>query len=347
MATIYRDRDADLTYLEKRIVGVIGYGNQGRSQAQNLRDSGVATIIGSPRDASADQAQADGFQVYSIAEASKRADVLLLLLPDEVLAQVYHDHIATNLRAGMVLTFASGYNITFGLLVPPPDVDVILIAPRMGGKGVRDTFLEGIGFPSLVGIGQDTSGHALEIALALAKAIGSTRRGAMRSSFREETMVDLLTEHVGSIYFTRMLFDTLVEAGCDPEVVLLELYASGELVEYAKDQRDMGLWNQLRLHSRTSQYGQQVTSLRFMDVEATRDQLRRMLAHIQSGEFAKEWQAEQRAGSANLRRITDENLQHPMQKAENGLYRRLGRRREDVETADWLTGGGDPSRVEG
>ncbi len=166
MAKFFFDRDADLSLLANRTVGILGYGNQGQAQALNLRDSGVQVIIGNQEDAFAQQARRDGFVVYPIAEAAQRADILFLLVPDEFMPKVYQQQVAAYLRPQMVLNFASGYNITFGFINPPPDVDVTLLAPRMIGKGVRETYLRGSGFPSLIAVHQDASGHALETVLA-------------------------------------------------------------------------------------------------------------------------------------------------------------------------------------
>lgn len=336
MARLFFDSDANLTCLANRTVGILGYGNQGQAQALNLRDSGVRVIIGNQEDAFARQAREDGFAVYPIPEAAQQADILFLLVPDEIMPKIYRQQVEPHLRPQMVLNFASGYNITFGFIVPPPDVDVTLLAPRMIGKGVRETYLRGSGFPSLIAVHQDASGKALETVLALAKGIGSTRVGVALTTFAEETTVDLFSEQSGDLYFPRLMFEVLVEAGCDPDVVLLELYASGELSEMYAAARDMGLWGQLRLHSRTSQYGQQITSLKFVDHEAIRNQLRKVVQHIQSGGFSREWAEEQERGFVNLIRVTNVNLQHPMQVAENRLYRLLGRRTEDLVSADWL-----------
>lgn len=339
MAKIYFDQDADLEILKGRTVGILGYGNQGQAQALNLRDSGVNVCVGSPRDASAEQARADGFPVYSISEGVRNADIIFVLIPDEVMPAVYAADIAPNLSAGKALVFASGYNITYKRVVPPEDVDILLLAPRMIGKGVRDTYLSGIGFPSLVAVHQDASGQALPLTLALAKGIGSTRMGAVLSSFSEETTVDLFSEQIGMIYLFRSMFEVLVEAGCDPDVVLLEIYASGEWSEVFAAARDLGLWGQLRLHSRTSQYGQQVTSREQMNLDSIRDQFREVVRHIQSGDFSQEWDQEQEAGYPTLAQVTEDNLRHPMQEAENRLYRLLGRREADLTTPAWLKGG--------
>lgn len=332
MAKIYFDKDVDRTVLEGKVLGIVGYGNQGRAQALNLRDSGFQVIIGNRQDASWDQAREDGFPVYTVAETASQADILLLLVPDEVAPQVYEEDIAQNLREGKVIDFASGYNITFGFIIPPPTVDVVMVAPRMIGQGVRDTFIQGRGFPSLLGIHQDPSGQALDIALAIAQGIGSTRMGAVMSSFDEETLVDLFSEHLDYIYAIRRAYEVLVEAGCSPEVVLLEWYASGEAIAGAKAIMEMGLWGQLPLHSRTSQYGQEVwTRLSPEEDEAAKAKLREVIDDIRSGRFAQEWMREQQAGMPNFKRIRKENLTHPMLAEEKRLYRVLGREIKDPE----------------
>lgn len=336
MARIYFDQDADLEHLEGRTVAVIGYGNQGQAQALNLRDSSVNVIVGSPPDASARQAEGDGFEVRSVAEAARAGDVLLMLIPDDVMPAAYRDQVQPGLREGDALIFASGYNVAFGRIVPPSAMDVAMVAPRMIGKGVRETFLEGRGFPSLVAVEQDATGRAMDVTLAIAKGIGSTRMGAIHSSFREEALVDLFTEQSGGLQLYRLMFEALVEAGCDPDVVLLELYASGELSEMWAAARDLGLFGQLRLHSRTSQYGQQVTSLRHLDADEVRRQFRAVIEHITSGTFAEEWDEERRSGFARLRPAAQANLSHPMQLAENRLYRELRRRTDQVELPEWL-----------
>jgi ketol-acid reductoisomerase len=336
MAKLFFDDDADLNYLKGLTMGFIGYGNQGRAQALNLRDSGVEVIAGSGTEWSIEMAREDEIPIYPLTEIAKKAHILFMLLPDEVMPKYYESEIAPYLREGQALNFASGYNIHFKFICPPPFVDVTLVAPRMIGKGVRDTFLRGVGFPSLIAVHQDFSGKALERTLAIAKGIGSTRMGVVLSSFEEETVVDLFTEQSGDVYFPRVMFDVLTAAGYSSEAVLLELYASGELSEMYAAARDMGMYNQLRLHSRTSQYGQQVTSLKFLNLEAMRNSLKKVIDHIQSGEFAQEWHKEYEEGLPNLVKKTNENLQDPMQQAENRLYRLLGRRKKDIDRADWL-----------
>jgi ketol-acid reductoisomerase len=340
VATIYRDEDADLGRLAGRTVAVLGYGNQGRSQALNLRDSGVGVVVGSPKDRSGAQAEEDGFEVLALGEAVARSEIVFLLVPDEVMAGVYDTYVAPNLAQGATLDFASAFNITHGRIVAPEEADVVLLAPRMIGSGVRETFLKGTGFPSLVGVGQDASGNAWETVLALARAIGSTRMGAVRSSFEEETLVDLFSEQCGALQTFKVFFEVLTEAGVDPDVAILELYGSGELSEVYGAARDLGLWGQLPLHSHTSQYGQQVVGPRYLDQEGLKASLREVVAHIRSGAFAEEWREEYAKGLPKLMAATDENLRHPMQLAENRLYERLGRRQSAL--GNWLAPPEDP-----
>lgn len=326
----YYEKDADIGYLENKTIAILGYGNQGRSQALNLRDSGVSVVVGSGRaDESEASAREDLFEILSFDNCAKQADVLMLLLPDEVLPMLYRQHLLPYLRAGQVLCFASGYNIYYRLIDIPKAIDVVLLAPRMIGKAVRDLFVQGSGAPSLIAVDQDESGHAKEIVLALAKGIGSTRTVVLDSSFEEETIVDLMGEQAvgGSmIYFARMLCEVLIEAGCSPEAALLEVYASGENIAVAEAINALGLWNQLRLHSHTSQYGHQ-TRGKLLVPEECRGVLRRMVKDIRSGAFQREWSRIQAAGMKEFDEVWDENLRHPIMKDEDELYRALRRRK--------------------
>lgn len=326
MTRMYFEEDSDLRHLDGQTICIVGYGNQGRSQALNMRDSGLNVMVGSRRDASYRTALQDGFAVFEVDEAVARSDVIFLLVPDEVMPQVFEQDIAANLAPGAMLVFASGYNITFGLINPPSDVDVVMIAPRMIGAGVRDTYLSGKGFPSLIAVHQAATETALERMLALCEGIGSTRMGVIESSFLEETTVDLFAEQVGFLYAVRRYCEVLVEAGCSPEAAMLEFYASGEGIETAKAYRDLGLWDQITLHSRTSQYGQEVTSLLSpKEEESERARLRAIISHIQDGSFAREWTAEQEAGFPEFNRVRAQNMAHEMRAAERRLYKVLGR----------------------
>ncbi len=330
MARMYFEEDSDLRHLADQTICIVGYGNQGRAQALNMRDSGLSLIVGSRRDESYRRALRDGFSVFDVDEAVARADVIFLLVPDEVMAQVFGRDIAPNLAPGDMLVFASGYNVAFGLIQPPSDIDVVLIAPRMIGAGVRDTYLSGEGFPSLVAVHHSATETAFERMLALCEGIGSAKMGVIESSFLEETTVDLFAEQVGFLYAVRRYCEVLVEAGCSPEAAMLEFYASGEGIETARAYRDIGLWDQITLHSRTSQYGQEVTSrLSPEDEETERARLRAIISHIRDGSFAREWTAEQQAGFPEFNRVRDLNMAHEMRAAERKLYKVLGRIPDD------------------
>jgi len=329
MARIFTGEGVDLTPLQGRVIAVIGYGNQGRAQGLNLRDSGLRVLVGNIRDASWEQAEADGMKVLPIPEAAREGDVILFLVPDEVAPRVYEESVAPVLGKGKVLDVASGYNLAYGFIRPAPEVDVIMVAPRMIGRGVRERFLRGEGFPVLVGVEQDASGKAWEVALALSKGIGAFLPGgcAVESSCMEETVVDLFSEHTWAgafLFLLRACYEVLTSAGVSPEVALLELYASGELEEVGRAMAEIGLMRQLRVHSRTSQYGQLTRGPRFVTPELQR-MLREALEGIRSGEFAREWALEQMVGMPVYRRRWEEVLEHPMQDAEDRLYRLLRR----------------------
>lgn len=327
MGKMFFDDDADLGLVAGRRIAVIGYGNQGRSQALNLRDQGLEVVVGEADAEAAAQARADGFAVYDAAGAAERAEILFFLVPDELQPEVYESALRPHLTPGKILDFASGFNICFGYITPPPGVDVIMIAPRMIGRGVRDTFLAGKGFPSLIGVAQDASGRALDYALALSKGIGSTRMGVLLSSFEEEAVLDLLDEHSSVLYAMRATFEVLVyEYGFTPEAVLLDLYASGESVSWAQAAVDLGFWHRLRLGSHTAQYGLEVVGRRNFDEAGFKAAVRRQLEYISSGEFAREWMLERLAGMPTVKRMRQRNLAHPMIAIEDRLYRALGRR---------------------
>ncbi|MBL6945063.1 MAG: ketol-acid reductoisomerase [Rhodospirillales bacterium] len=326
MAKWYFDKDGDLARLDGKTVGIFGYGNQGRSQALNMRDNGVNVIVGSRADSSAEQSVEDGFETFSIAEAAAKSDILFILVPDEIMPQVYSEHIEANLEAGNALVFASGYNIYFEKIVPQEDVDVLMVAPRMIGRGVRDTFIEGVGFPSLVAVGQDATGQAQQRMVALSKAIGSTKMGAIESSFKEETIVDLFNEQWGFVHAVRRGFEVLTEAGCSPESVILELYGSGELLEFGRYVRDIGIFHQLKLHSRTSQFGQAVVGCPAPDAEeADKDRMRALVASIRDGDFAARWTKVQENGGAELDAAFEKAWTYPLVQEEQKLYKKLGR----------------------
>lgn len=318
---VYYDHDVDLKVLDGKTVAILGYGNQGRAQGLNMRDSGVEVIVGNIRDSSFERAVADGFPTMSISEAAQAGDVLCLFLPDEVQQEIYRQDIAPHLRAGKTLNFAHGYNICYGLIQPPPDVDVIMVAPRMIGVGVRERFKTGSGAPAFVAVEQDASGQAWPTALAIAKAIGATRAGALQSTIAEETELDHFSEQAVWPVITRLLtmaYELLTERGYQPEAVLMELYGSGEPAQVFQEMAQVGMFRQASFHSQTSQYGTLSRGPRVLpdDFRAT---LSRVLDEIQEGTFSKEWEAERRAGYPTFKRLKEEALAHPINEVEERL----------------------------
>lgn len=329
MAKFFKATDADAATLNGKTIAVVGYGNQGRSQAINLRRAGHRVIVGNQEDDSWRQACADGFEPLAMDAAAARADIVLLLLPDEIAPAIYREKIEPHLRGGKTLVFASGYNITYKFIVPPREVDVILVAPRMIGQGVLDLPARGEGFPVLAGVKQDASGSALATTLAIAHGIGAfmPHGTVVESSFEEETLVDLFSEHTWAgamLFLLERAFKLLVESGVSPEVALLELYASGELGEIGRAMASHGMWNQLKLHSHTSQFGQLTHGKQFIGADADA-LMRKAITEIRDGTFAKRWAGEQAAGSPTFQRLLGEVFESPVALAEAQLYAKLGR----------------------
>jgi len=315
--------------LKKRKIAVIGYGNQGRSQALNMRDFGLDVIIGNVRDSYAEEAERDGFRVTSIMDACKESDVIFLLVPDEIQPEIFREMILPYLKDGDTLVMASGYNYFYGYVSPPDYVNVIMIAPRMIGWGVRDLYLKGKGFPVLTAIGHDHSGNSKETLVGLCAALGVFQEGGcmVGSSFKEETLLDLLSEHswAGAILFIfRAYYEVVTELGASPEAAILEMYGSGELAEIAESMKDLGLFKQLKTHSRTSQYGQLVYGPAFAG-DAVKNMIRENAMDILNGKFAREWTNEQNSGMVVFRRLHEISTEHPMEKKEEELYKLLGR----------------------
>jgi ketol-acid reductoisomerase len=322
---LYHDEHAELAALKEQTVAVIGYGNQGRAQALNLRDSGVEVVVGNIADAARMQAEADGLPAVAIPEACRRADVVMLLIPDEVMPEVYARDVAPHLAAGMLLDFASGYNVAFGLIEPPQTIDVVLVAPRMIGPGVRVVYERGAGFPSFVGVHRDATGTARARMLALARGIGSTRAGCIEMSMHDEASLDLFTEQAFGPAFGRVLItaiETLVNAGYPPEAVLLELYLSGELAYTLEKMREVGMMRQMDFHSRTSQYGSITRSARFVEfAEPLGTKMHEVLEEIRSGRFAEEWSRRQTAAAKLLEAARAAREQLPLAQWENRTRR--------------------------
>lgn len=322
----YYDADANFEVLREKTVGIVGYGNQGRAQALNLRDSGLKVLIGSVRDESAVQAEADGFEVRPIAQVADLADVLALLIPDEVQQQVYDEVIAKQLRAGQTLDFAHGYNIHFRLVVPPKDVDIIMVAPRMIGHVVRELFLAGAGATAFVAVEQDASGHAFQTALALARGIGATRAGVLKTTFAQETDLDLFQEQALWPLLTRTMleaYEFLVAKGFPPEMVTLEMYGSGEGAEIFREMARVGFFKQMKFHSQTSQYGTLSRAREVPFAPEIRALMERAMAGIRDGRFADEWRREQAAGYPLFTKLRAQTEAHPLTEAEEKMRRLL------------------------
>jgi ketol-acid reductoisomerase len=317
---VFYERDADLAVLKGKRISVIGYGNQGRAQALNLRDSGLSVQVGNLDDEYANTARADGFSPLPIAEATRASDIVMILIPDEVQSAVYESAIKAHLRSGQTLSFASGYNVHFGLVVPPKDVDVIMVAPRTIGRQVRIAYEGGSGVNADVDVWQDSSGAAWPVTLALTKGIGCTRAGAFHTSFAMEVELDLFSEQaVWPALFECLLtaYEFLIEKGYPREAVALELYASGEPADIFLQMARQGIFEQMRFHSPTSQYG--VLSRRDGATggnEQLRQRMEKALEHIRSGRFAAEWKAEEVAGYPTLQRLRKLALEHPINDAD-------------------------------
>lgn len=306
MIKIYHDDDADLGVLDGKTIAIIGYGNQGSAQALNMHDSGVNVIIGSIKDASYEKAVEDGFEVLPIADAAKKADIIHILLPDEVQSKVYEADIKPNLNEGNALMFSHGFNIRFKKIVPPEGVDVIMVAPKGPGKRVRETYEEGFGTPALIAVDKDASGTAKDVVLALAKALGATRAGVLETTFVEETETDLFGEQVdlcgGVTEMIKASFDTLADAGYQPELayfeVLHELKLITDLIQ------EGGLEHMWKCVSNTAEYGGRTRGNRIITAE-TRAEMKKILAEIQDDSFAKEWIAECEGGQKNLKKMRE------------------------------------------
>ena len=324
----YGEEDGDMGALAGKTVAVVGYGNHGRPQALNMRDSGLDNIIvGSIRDASWDRAEEDGFAVFAIPEACARADVVLLLLPDEVVPEVYQADIAPNLKSGSAVVLASGYVLAYGLLTPGKDLDVLLLAPRMLGEDARDLFLKGHGFPSFVSVEQDSTGQAWTVLLALAKAIGSLKAGVMVLSATQEAHLDLFMEQgFGPLLGAGIMasFQVAVDAGFPAEAVVLELYMSGEMSRTLDTMARLGFFRQVTQHGFAAAYGGMVRTMA-LDQEAIQENMRRALDEIRSGAFTEQLQAEVSAGYPS-RAIIDammEDDSNPIARAEEQVRSKM------------------------
>ena len=307
MATIYYAPDANPDALKHKTIAIFGYGSQGHAQALNLRESGYNVIIGlDPERPTAQRARDDGFEVLAPAEAARRADYLQILTPDETQAELYESAIRPHLTKGKVLGFSHGFSIHFKAIVPPADVDVVMIAPKSPGHLVRRQYMEGRGVPALVAIFQDSSGHAKELALAYADGIGSTRAGVLQTTFKEETESDLFGEQAvlcgGLTSLIKKGFETLVEAGYQPEIAYFECLHEVKLIVDLI--YEGGLARMRYSISNTAEYGD-LTRGEAVVGDTTRQAMKKVLADIQSGEFAREWLAEYRGGNKHFNQLRE------------------------------------------
>ena len=310
------DKDADLAKLDGKTVAILGYGSQGHAHALNLKESGVDVVVGLREDSSSvEKAKADGLEVLSIADAASRGDIVMVLLPDEKQAEIWEAEIADGIAPGNLLLFAHGFSIHFGQIEPSSEVDIGMVAPKSPGHLVRRQYEDGNGVPGLVAIHQDATGEARDLVLAYAKGIGCTRAGVIETSFREETETDLFGEQAvlcgGVTELVRAGYETLVDAGYDPRLAYFEcLHELKLIVDLMYEKGISGMRYSI---SNTAEYGDLTRGKRVIS-EPTRTAMKEILADIQSGEFAKEWIAENRAGQENFNRMREEQKNHQIER---------------------------------
>ncbi|MDD3847039.1 MAG: ketol-acid reductoisomerase [Syntrophorhabdaceae bacterium] len=326
MAKIYYDRDADLKVLKNRKIAIVGYGSQGHAQAQNLRDSGVDVIVAELEGtANFKLAVKQGFKPVSAAKAAKDADVIQILAQDNLQAELYKNEIKGNLKKGKTLVFSHGFNIHYNQIVPPTDIDVVMIAPKGPGHLVRREYERGAGVPSLIAIYQDHTKKAKETALAYAKGIGATRAGVIETTFEEETETDLFGEQAvlcgGASELVRAGFDTLVEAGYQPEIAYFECLHELKLI--VDLMYEGGIANMRYSISDTAEYGDITRGRRIIN-EETREEMRIILDEIQSGEFAREWILENMAGRPVYTAVTRIDREHLIEQVGKKLRSMMG-----------------------
>lgn len=314
MVQVYYEDSVKENALQGKVIAIIGYGSQGHAHAQNLRDNGNQVIIGIREGKSAQKAREDGFEVYEVAEATKKADVVMILAPDEIQGNLYENEIKPNLEAGNALAFAHGFNIHFDVIQPPKDVDVFLVAPKGPGHLVRRTFVDGFAVPSLFAVYQDATGNANQLALSYAKGIGSTRVGVLETTFKEETETDLFGEQAvlcgGLTSMIEAGFETLVEAGYQPELAYFEVCHEMKLIV---DLIYEGGFDKMRQSiSNTAEYGDYVSGPRVI-TEQTKANMKAVLKDIQNGSFAKGFVADNQAGFPKFKEMRVTHANHPIE----------------------------------
>jgi ketol-acid reductoisomerase len=326
MVKVYFDKDANIEILKNKTIAVIGYGSQGHAQAQNIRDSGLNVIVGlRPGGESWRRAKQDGFEVYPIQEAAKRGNVIFMLIPDMSQPAVYKEFIEPHLSEGKSLNFAHGFNIHFKQIIPPKNVDVIMVAPKSPGIRLRETFLSGFGVPALIAVYQDYSGRAKETALAIAKALGCTRAGVIETTFKDETESDLIGEQTvlvgGLIEIIKKGFEVLVECGYPPELAYFEACNEAKLIMDLIYQK--GIVGMLKAVSDTAKYGGLTVGPKVID-EHVKENMRRAAEYVRSGKFAEEWIKEHASGENRLKALMKEIEEHPLEKVGAFIRRMSG-----------------------
>jgi len=316
MAKIYYQEDCNLSLLENKTIAIIGYGSQGHAHALNLKDSGLNVIIGLYEGSKSwAKAEAAGFKVYTAAEAAEKADIVMILINDEKQAKLYKESIEPNLKPGNALMFAHGFCIHFGQIVPPKDVDVMMVAPKGPGHTVRSQYLEGQGVPCLLAVHQDATGKAKDLALAYALGIGGARAGVLETTFREETETDLFGEQAvlcgGVTALMKAGFEVLVEAGYDPANAYFEcIHEMKLIIDLINESGFAGMRYSI---SNTAEYGDYITGPKII-TEETKNAMRKVLADIQDGTFAKNWLLENQIGCPNFNAKRRIEAEHPLEK---------------------------------
>ena len=315
MAKMYYEKDCDLSVLNGKKIAVIGYGSQGHAHAQNLRDSGCDVIVGLRHGKSWDKATEDGFNVMSVADATKAADIIMILVNDERAADIYKEHIGPNLTAGKAIAFAHGFNIRYKQIVPPVDVDVFMAAPKGPGHTVRGTYVAGKGVPCLVAVEQDATGNCLQIALAYIAGIGGARAGVMETTMHDETETDLFGEQTvlcgGVVDLMQCGFETLVEAGYEPENAYFECIHEMKLIVDLINKGGVAAMNYSI--SDTAEFGEYVSGPRVLPHDIVKANMRAVLSDIQDGTFASRWIAENKNGRSFFNSKRDQLAKHPME----------------------------------
>ncbi len=325
MARIFYEKDADINLLKDKVVAVIGYGSQGHAHALNLNDSGVEVVVGLYEGSrSWKKAENDGLVVKTVEKAAELADIVMMLIPDTVQPPVYKKHIHSKLEEGDMLMFAHGFNIHYSQIIPPSYVDVTMVAPKSPGHIVRRMYQEGKGVPALVAVHQNFTGKALEYALSYSKAIGCTRAGVIETTFKEETETDLFGEQVdlcgGVTELIKATFETLVEAGYQPEVAYFEaLHELKLIVDLIYEGGIYAMWYSV---SDTAKYGGMTRGRRIVN-ETVREEMKKILREIQTGEFAREWVLENMAGRPSFSKLLEMERNHPIEKVGKELRKMM------------------------